>query len=364
MFVCLKRLYDRLVAIFVIFMLITVFPGCSQEEKVEKKEPVRLVKFFEVGRSGTGSTMEYSGEIKAAQEVDMSFEIPGKILEFPVTEGEQISQGTLLARLDPRDYRTLLDSAKADLNAARADYERSRELYENNTISRRELDVARRNFEKAKAGTESAEKAMGDTRLVAPFNGIIAKITAERYQNIQAKQPILVIHDNSTLEMAVDIPEQDFTKVKKTDSLDELTRLVQPEIIISSLPGKRFKAAFKETATMADPMTRTFQITFKFTPPSEITIFPGMTARLLLTPPLERAQAILIPAKAVFSDDKKQPMIWRIDPESKKVTPVPVTVGDLSGSDIYIKKGLKEGDLIAISGVHKLRDGMTVRQYQ
>jgi RND family efflux transporter MFP subunit len=359
-----RQLSDRLVVIFVIFILIIVFPGCGPEEKVEKKDPVRPVKFFEVGRSGKGGTMEYSGAIKAAQEVDMSFEIPGKILEFPVAEGEQVSRGDLLAKLDPRDYRTLLDSAKADLNAARADYDRSRELYENNTISRRELDVARRNFEKAKAGTESAEKAMGDTRLLAPFKGIIARTTAERYQNIQAKQTILVIHDNSTLEMAVDIPEQDFTKVKKVDSLDELTRLVQPEITISSLPGRRFKAAFKETATMADPVTRTFEITFRFTPPSDISIFPGMTARLQLTPPIKAGQAILIPAKAIFSDDKKQPRVWRIDPESQKVTPVPVTVGDLSGSDVHIKKGLKQGDLIAVSGVHQLRDGMTVRQYQ
>jgi RND family efflux transporter MFP subunit len=364
MTVSTKEWSKRPVILFVLLVFVIIASGCTQEEQTQQPEVIRPVKFFEVGGAGKGLTFEYSGEIKAAQEVDMSFEVPGKIIEFPVTEGQRVKKGDFLARVDPRDYQTMLDSARADLNAAVAEYDRARDLYENNTISKRDLDVARRNFEKAKADTTSARKTMEDTRIVAPFDGVVARTVADKFQNIQAKEIILSIHDNSSLEMKVDIPEQDFTKHKKKSSLDKMTDSLKPELIISSLPGRRFQARFKEASTIADPVTRTFEVTFGFTPPSDITIFPGMTARLMITAAMEADTDILIPAKAVFSDDKKQAMVWKIHGETKKTTSVPVVVGDMSESDIYIKKGLKKGDIIAVSGVHQLRDGMTVRQYQ
>ena len=338
--------------------------GCGQETKLEGKEFIRPVKFLKVGDTGAGMSAKYSGKIKAAQEVDMAFEIPGRIIEFPTTEGQRVTKGTLLARLDPRDFQTILDSANADLNAARADYERSRELYENNTISRRDLDVARRNFEVAQANTRSAKKAVEDTRLLAPFSGLIARKVADNFQNIQSKQPILVIHDDSSLEMLVDIPEQDYAQVRKGTSLSQLTQALKPEISVSSLPGQIFKATFKETATMADPITRTFEITFGFIPPKENTILPGMTARLKLSGTMDTEEKPMIPAKAVFSDEAKDGMVWLIDPKTKKVKQQPVEVGEMSDTKIFITKGLKTGDIIAVSGVHQLRNGMTVREYK
>ncbi|MCP3943649.1 MAG: efflux RND transporter periplasmic adaptor subunit [Desulfobacteraceae bacterium] len=307
--------------------------------------------------------IQYSGTIKAVREVDMAFEVPGRIISFPITEGQRVTKGTLLAKLDPRDFQTILDSATADLNAARADYERSRQLYENNTISRRDLDVARRNFEVAKANTRSAKKAVDDTRLVAPFSGLIARKIADNFQNIQAKQPILVIHDDSSLEMLVDIPEQDYARIRKGTSLAQLNQTLNPQISVSSLPGQSFKAEFKETATTADPITRTFEITFGFVPPKENTILPGMTARLKLSGTMDQG-APMIPAKAVFADQAKNGMVWLIDPDTKKVKQHPVKVGAMSGTNVFVIKGLKTGDIIAISGVHQLRDGMTIRKYK
>ena len=116
--------------------------------------------------------------------------------------------------------------------------------------------MARRNFEKARANTETAQKALSDTRILAPLTGIIAKKMADRFQNVQAKQQILAIHDNSSLEMAVEIPEQDFMHVNTGISLDELTRQLKPEILISSLPDRQFPATLKEAATIADPRDR------------------------------------------------------------------------------------------------------------
>jgi len=352
--------------LFILIILLSGFlSGCGKEEVVEKKELVRPVKFFEVNISDRDLQLKYSGTVSAAQQVDMAFEVPGRIIEFPVREGERVEKGTLLVTLDPRDFQIILDSRTADLNAARADYGRARELYENNTISRRDLDVARRNFEVTMANTKSAKKALDDTRLVAPFPGIIARTLTENFQNIQAKEPILVIHDDSSLEMKVDIPEQDYTRKERNTSLSELTDLLKPEISIAAVPGKIFKAWFKEAATTADPATRTFEVTMGFKAPDKGSILPGMTARLVIAGAFEQDENnIMIPAKAVLSNDDGQATVWLIDPTVNSVKQLKVEAGNMSGSSIKIKNGLKTGDLIAVSGVHQLSEGAKVSKYE
>jgi RND family efflux transporter MFP subunit len=360
-----KLLFPASIFQIVIISLLFIVLGCGQEPPLEGKKIIRPVKYFEINPAGRDSNIEYSGKITAVQEVFMAFEVSGKINNFPVKEGERVKKGAVLSRLDDRDFRTALESRMADLNAAKAHYERARDLYENNTISKRDLDVARRNYEVARAGVKTARKSLDDTRLVAPFSGLVAKTLVENYQNIQAKEPILILQDDSSLEMIVDIPERDYARVDKTMSLSELTRILKPEILLTSFPDKRFKARFKEAAATADAVTRTFEITLGFQAPSNISILPGMTARLVITGSMQKeGSTVMIPAKALLSDDNNQPTVWLIDASSNAVKRHTVEIGEMSGENIEIIKGLKTGDIIAGSGGHQLREGMIVRKYE
>ena len=339
--------------------------GCAAEPEKEMAPVVRPVKFFEINAAAGADRLEYSGKIKAVQEVTMAFELPGKIKKFPVKEGQEVKKGTILCRLDARDHQITFDAKAADLDAAKAQYERAKALYKHNTISRRDMDLAKRNFEVARAGVNAAHKALEDSVLRAPFSGMIAKTLVENYQNIQAKQPILILQDNSALEVVVDIPEKDFTALEKATSLEDLTELSTPEVMVSSLPDQRFAARFKEAAATADPVTRTFEVTLGFTPSSRFLILPGMTARLSIWKHTTAApDQVMIPARAVFSDDNGRAMVWRIDPATLKVKRHGIEVSEMSGSDIRVITGLKPGDIIAVSGVHQLREGRTVEPYK
>jgi RND family efflux transporter MFP subunit len=349
----------------VIFLSILIIFGCGQEPVVEEKEAIRPVKYIEINPSGLKNNIEFSGKIAASQEVTMAFEVQGRITSFPVKEGQRVKKGQALAGLDPRDFQITINSRRADLNAAKAEYERSRELYENNTISKKDLDVARRNFEVAYSGLDAAKKSMGDATLSAPFSGLIAKTLVENYQNVQAKQAVLILQDDSSLEMKVDIPESDYAKVNRDLSLSELTQSLKPQILVSSFPDNKFDAEFKEAATMADTVTRTFEITFGFTSPAGITILPGMTARLLITGSLPNdGTTVMVAAQAILSDDENNATVWIIDPSSNQVKRHIVEIGEMAGKNIMVTKGLKSGDIIAASGVHQLREGMTVRKYE
>ena len=83
--------------------------GCA-EERVEEVAVVRPVKILTVGESRTG-TLEYPGEVSAAQHADMAFEVSGKIVRFPVDEGQAVRKGAFLAGLDPSRNRLIKDGA-------------------------------------------------------------------------------------------------------------------------------------------------------------------------------------------------------------------------------------------------------------
>ena len=162
--------YQALVAIVALALTSLVICGCGKKEP-EVKEIVRPVKMMTIGAGAGGSIREYPGSVRAAEEIQLSFEVPGRIIELHATEGQFMARGALVAAVDPRDFESARNRELARRNEARADFERNRTLYERDAISLRDLEVVRRRFEVTEANLEQAEKALADTRLYAPFDG-------------------------------------------------------------------------------------------------------------------------------------------------------------------------------------------------
>ncbi|MEE8613125.1 MAG: hypothetical protein V3S85_03215, partial [Nitrospirales bacterium] len=103
-----------------------------------------------------------------------------------------------------------------------------------------------------------------------------------------------------------------------------------------------------------------------FNPPRDVNILPGMTARVTFTSQVKERQSgfYQIPANAVVADDAGQPFVWIVDPATMQIRRTPVQVGELLEANVEIQSGLSRGDWVAVSGVHQLREGLTVRQLQ
>ena len=290
----------------------------------------------------------------------LSFEVPGRIIEMTAREGTEVAKGTLLARLDERDFQSAVDRETARRNEARADYERNQTLFERDAISLRDLEVVRRHFEVTEANLDQAEKALEDTRLTAPFDGRIAGRLVENHENITAKQPVIMFLDDSSLEIKADFPEGDFLRMRQGDPA-EMTEILSPQVEISAAPGTRISAFIKERRSTADPVTRTFEVTLGFDAPEGLAVASGMTAKLIVQLPAGESGRQLVPAVAVVADDEGNPRVWVFDGETGAVTARQVAVGALTGDLIEILGGLDDGERIAIQGASNLREGMRVR---
>ena len=353
------------ISFYIIAISFLMLPACGKPPEPELKENVRPVKMMTLGSPEDIVTLEYPGVIDSPKHVDLGFEVAGQIIELPIVSSQEVMKGDLLARLDPRDYKAARDAATSHLRAMSAANNRAKRIFEQNAGSQAEVDDALRNFQVAKEDLKTAQKALEDTYLKAPFSGQIAEIPADNFQNVQAKEKILLLHNISSLEIDVTVPERDIAIIPPGLSVEELTQMSQPEVEVSTVPDQRFPARFKKIDSTADPVSRTYPATFSFANPTDLMILPGMTAKVTLHVKSEEKikqmkSGFMIPVVATAVDEQSNAYIWRVDPKTMQVSRIKVKLGEMSGAKVRILNGLKQGDRIAISGVHHLREGMKV----
>ncbi len=350
--------------ILVLLPLALPLVGCG-EPPADSKPPIRPVKIHKIGSLQPMSVREYPGTIRAYQTAEMGFEVSGRVTEFLVREGQIVKKNDVFAHLDARDYVADLKVAQANLAKAQADLTRNTNIFktEPGAIATSEIESSQRTAQVTEAQLGIAQKAVEDTELRAPFAGVMARKLVEDFANVLAKEPVLILQDNSVLEIEVAVPERDFVRREsQNESHEDLTRRINPKVIVSSLPDRDFAARVKEYATTADPITRTFPVKLNFDNPADVNILPGMTARVRVV--IDPDSARSVPVTAAQADENGQSYVWKIDAASMKVSRTPVQLGPLTGNRVLLTSGVEKGDLVAVSGVTALREGMQVRSYE
>ncbi len=348
-------------------VLLGIVASCGKKPEAEVVKVPRPVKIVELQGGGLKTVISLPGQIMAGRQADMAFEVSGQMIEMKVEEGQLVEAGQLLAKLDSRDYEALRDGAKAQLENAESEAIRAQALFDKQATSKQRLDTALSSKIVAKSTFDRAQKAYEDTSLKAPFSGVIAKIFVDDIVNVTAKEKILILQDNTHLKMTVDVPETLGILSKPGVSLEERSRRANPMIYLTARPDRAFPATIIELASSANPTTRTYEGTLLFDNPKDISVFPGMTAKVNVTFPSNietRPNEFVLPGKAVISDESGNSFVWMVSQAEMTVRRQAVKIGSLGDGNIeVISEELKQGDWVAVSGVHKLHEGDQVRKF-
>jgi multidrug efflux pump subunit AcrA (membrane-fusion protein) len=127
----MKSIHNIYLSFFILLAAILII-GCGEEEK-ETTQVVKPVKTVTVSGFGEGE-ITFPATVEAGEKLLMSFRIPGRIVQLPVKEGEEVNRGQLIARLDPKDYQIAINEARAEFNKAEADLKRYQKLYERDAV--------------------------------------------------------------------------------------------------------------------------------------------------------------------------------------------------------------------------------------
>jgi multidrug efflux system membrane fusion protein len=393
--------------------------ACSRppEAPTEIVRPVRT--FVVAGGADTGSRT-FPGRVDAAKQVELTFQVPGLLIDLPVREGQRVAQGDLVARLRPDEFQARLDAlqgqlsrARADLQGlqagarpeeqlrleaqlrstdatlanARVDLDRATQLLASQTISRLEFDRADTAFRVALENREAARASL-DQSLTGREEDILAKQSEVAGLEARVVEAGIQLADTTLTAPYAGVIARRFVEqgqsirakqpVVKFQDVEEIEIAVDvPESVMvsalrtaditsltaefSAAPGRVFPVQVREVAQRADPVTQTFNVRVAMQSPSDLNLLPGMTATVTMN--YRRAEVlgpnILVPVAAVVQDTAGASIVWIIGPD-QTVTTRPVRVGTVSGGLIEITEGLQPGDRIAAAGASHLREGMKV----
>ncbi len=354
---CVRR--SSFITVFTFLFLVACnSESPSPEKKVEAL--IRPAKLIEVSQTKSDDYLSYPAVIKSQQLSTLSFEVAGVVKELLVVEAQKVKGGEVLARLDQRDLQANLNSARAQFKNTDAEYQRAVRLIEEDAISRSELEQRKSKRDVNKAQLETAEKALQDSVLVAPYAGNIARVSIQKQQSIQAGEPAILILGSGGLEASVNLPSAIIASAK-----DQKGSKTSSYLTLSVSPDLRIPALFKEATLDADAASQTYEVTFTFTAPKDLNILPGMNATLWFKDPRKLASKIQkasVPITAI-STDGGQKYVWVVNRESMVVTRRNIEIEDGIGANLIILGGLELGETIVAAGVSSLSEGMKVRPW-
>ncbi|MEM1437806.1 MAG: efflux RND transporter periplasmic adaptor subunit [Pseudomonadota bacterium] len=334
--------------------------SCGESSAPETGETIRPAKLVTVGSASQNRNLSFPAVVRASQSAELTFPIPGQVVELNVLEGEEIERGAIIAKLDQRDAENNLAQAQAEYQNAESEYRRAQRLRDQDAISQSVLEQRQTQLEVRQAAVGTARKALEDTIISAPFSGGVSRVLIEQFQNVQAKEAVVVLQSGET-EAIIDIPGTIIARIPQLEP-------VNTRVILDAAPDLEIPAVFREASGQADPSTQTYQISFTFEPPEGLLILPGMTATVRSTFNFKGTSGdivsagIAVPIDAILAEGQDR-FVWVVG-DDMRLQKRAVTLGQDVTDSVTVTSGLEGNETIVAAGVSFLAEGMQVREWQ
>lgn len=343
---------------FTLLLLSVLLVGCSEPEQAKQEEIVRPVKVVDVTVKSDLKTFLFPAVVKDLDSKELTFQVSGQIESIRVREGQEVKQGEVISTLVQRNFINDLDTAQAQYDTAKLEFDQAERLIAERLVAKNTYDQKKAQLNVAEAKLDSSKKALEDTQLVSPFDGVIAVKHAKELQTVSPSQSIVTIQTEGAAEAVIKIPASLVSRSKQIEPVETVVNL-------DAAPEYNISAQMVAASTLADERSQTFEITLGFMPPEELTILPGMTGTVRTTLKFnsesDGVNEISIPLHAIVTNSQGQ-YVWVVNNETMRVSKRDVQVGVGVGEKITIKSELKEGEMIVGAGASYLTEGMKVRR--
>ncbi len=286
-----------------------------------------------------------AGTLNSRNTSVLSSKLMGKVVALTVNEGDYVSQGKLLLRIESGEISAQAYQAQAAYNNAKLQYERIKILFDEKAATQMEMDQATLGFESAKAGLNAAKAMESYTSIAAPISGQIVEKHINPGEMALPGQPLLKIEDNRNLRLEATVKEQDI-------------RYIQPgkrvTVRIDAVPGREIEARVAQVVPAADVRTHSFVVKIDIPPvPGLVT---GMYGKAVFSTGTRKA--IMVP-RAALVNLSGITGVYIVSPEGNAVFQM-VELGETFGDSVEALTGLKAGDRMIVSRPDAPIDGRKV----
>jgi RND family efflux transporter MFP subunit len=389
-------------AVFLLSCLAIVLPvGCA-ESKVKRddgREPAaKLVKTEAVRQEALHRTVEVVGTLAAEAEVTISSQAEGIVRRVLADLGDPVKSGQTLVEIDREKLQYTLDEQKAaharaltkygasesgrlppveetadvrkaaaELAQAKQSYERAGELHKRTLISQQALEDAdtalrlkaasydaalqnarnlRADVDVSDATMKLADRQLRDASIRAPFDGYVQKRMVSVGELVKEQMPVMTVVRVDPLKLMAEIPERMAPWIRIGQSLD---------LQVDAFPGTTFAATVSRISPAVNTQTRTFSFEAS-APNADARLKPGTFARVHLETAL--VEPVLTVPYAAMQYRYGVYRVFTVDGD--RLTAHELKTGDRTGDRMEILGGVKLGQLVALTDVDNLADGMKV----
>lgn len=349
----------KIVLLLVIVVIGTgAWLSLSGKSEAQKKEAAGASKTFaRVEKRDISFSIELSGDVTPASQLEVKSEVGGKLKVLHVEPGQVVKEGEVLVEVDDRDLLTEKESALTEIEGAkltmektRKNYERAKELFEAKLISREVFDNLAAEFALAENATVRAERKLQlvedklrKTKVISPTAGTVLTVPVSEGQvviaaaSVNSGTTLMMVANLSKLLVETHINQVDVARL----SIDQKMKLR-----VESLPEEDMEARVSFIAPVATVKNNVkgFQVQAIIEVPNP-KLRPGMTVNMTV-PIAEASDAVSVPISAVFKGDGKSKVVYVRNGEATEKRVVTVGVTDINFAQI--EKGLTEGEEILL----------------
>jgi membrane fusion protein (multidrug efflux system) len=286
------------------------------------------------------------GSLRSDESVMVRPEVAGRISAIQFQEGQRVTKGQVLVKLDPSINDAEVRQAHANLKLAQTKFDRAVELAKTNFISSQARDEAENNLRVSEAALALVEARLSKTEIKAPFGGVIGLRVVSVGDYVKEGQDIVNLESIDPLKVDFRVPE---TYMRQVEVGQVLT------VTLDAFPGKTFEGRVLAVNPLVDQAGRSIVIRAIVRNP-DIKIRPGMFARVRLITQVEQ-QALVIPEQAIVPQGDEQYVFRVVDGKAARAK---VDVGQRREGKVEVRKGVAANDVVVTAGQLKLRDGQPV----
>ena len=314
------------------------------------------------------TTVAFTGRVRAAAVSRLAFEQAGRILAIPLREGDRFAPGDILARLDDSRLKAeeaaasaRLKEAQADRDLARQTFRRNRALFKAGHVSRQRLDEAEARLQAAEAAVEGARAqlrrirvALAQTRIRAPFAGIVTRRLVDEGTVVAAGTPVLaVLTTDRPIEALVGLPASEAEHL-----------VIGRGYRVRLADGREVDARLAGLVPQLQPGSRV--LTARLVLPAEVAAPDGALVSLVLTRRVP-ARGFWLPIEALTADLRGLWRVYALEEDAERGWPYAhvrfenVQILHTSGDRVYVTGTVREGAWLIATGLHRVVPGMLVR---
>ncbi len=350
-----KTKWVSIILILLVIIGIIIYPKLKNywesdmpEEQVNnsssQKKPLN-VSFEVIHAEPVSEKINVIGSLSPDEEVDLTFESSGKLVNIYFKEGSMVRKGDLLAKINDLPLQAQLKKLTSQLPLAENRVFRQKTLLEKDAVSQEAFEQVTSDLNQLHAEIELVKSQIAQTELKAPFDGYIGLRMVSEGNYVSPTTIIARLTKISPMKINFSVPERYAFQIKPGTKIKFKTDMDQAQT----------DASVYALDAVVNPDTRTRDVRAVF-PNSKGEWMPGafVTIEILLN---EIPDAIAIPSQALIPElgiDKV--FLYK----SGKAQPVEVISGLRTDAKVQIIKGLQVGDTLLTSGMLQLRTGMPV----